>query len=124
MLLNIFKRKKIVCHRERERERKHSCCYCFTFRNNGRKGSKLWIKPLMTCHAPSTGCMYNVYCIQWTSCVIIALILQDITIWYVFEASYDNSCAAIFRLIFKHRVMTKAKLGRRVNMDIQKFKVL
>nr|XP_022339451.1 cilia- and flagella-associated protein 46-like isoform X3 [Crassostrea virginica] len=25
-------------------------------------------------------------------------------------------------LIFKHRVMTKAKLGRRVNMDIQKFK--
>ncbi|XP_056005172.1 cilia- and flagella-associated protein 46-like isoform X7 [Ostrea edulis] len=27
-------------------------------------------------------------------------------------------------LIFKHRVMTKAKLGRRVNMDIQKFKHL
>ncbi|XP_062591392.1 cilia- and flagella-associated protein 46-like [Saccostrea cucullata] len=26
-------------------------------------------------------------------------------------------------LIFKHRVMTKAKLGRRVNMDIQKFKL-
>lgn len=45
--------------------------------------------------------------------------------WYVFfETSHDCSCAAVFRLIFKHRVMTKAKLGRRVNMDIQKFKVL
>ena len=29
----------------------------------------------------------------------------------------------LFRLIFKHRVMTKAKLGRSVAMDIQKFKV-
>ena len=73
---------------------------------------------------------YN-YCLAYCSDkfilhFIVLKIFQGLQIWCghkMIGLHYPYYFSHFHRLIFKHRVMVKAKLGRSVHMDIQKFKV-
>ena len=67
-------------------------------------------------------------CVHACVCVFVEVLVCTCVCVHVCNADpvdilIQSIAMTFIRLVFKHRVMVKAKLGRSVHMDIQKFKV-